>query len=76
MKYNADEYKNNYKNFNIGDKVLIKNDIPGKMQPIYKPKIYEVVQQKGSSVFVQRGKSNLMRDTSKLKAVPPTIIDT
>ena len=76
MKHNADKYKNDYKHFKIGDKVLIKNDIPGKMQPIYKPKIYEVVQQKGSSVFVQRGKSNLMRDTSKLKAVPPTIIDT
>ena len=43
------------------------------MQPIYKQKIYEVVQQKGSSVVqhVQRGKSNLMRDTSKLKSVSP-----
>ena len=63
MKHNADKYKDDYEHFKIGDKVVIMNDIPGKTQPIYKPKIYEVVRQKGSSVFVQR------RDTSKLKAV-------
>ena len=40
---------------------------------MYKPEIYKVLEQKGSSVIIQRNKSQLMRDTSHLKKIPESI---
>ena len=37
MKSRADEYRNEYKFFNVGDKVLIKNEKTGKLDSFYKP---------------------------------------
>ena len=40
MKSNADQNEKKQKSFNDGDKVLIQNNIKGKIQPAYKPKTY------------------------------------
>ena len=44
MKIYADNHRGNYKNYKVGDTVLIKNQSSRKFDPVYKPVPYQVVQ--------------------------------
>ena len=52
MKRYADKNRGNYKEFDVGDTVLVKNQNNRKFDPIYQPIPFKVVKQKGSSILV------------------------
>jgi len=56
----------------VGDKVLIKNEVKGKLKPKYVAEPYEVVNKKGSMITVRRGSEYKTRNSSKFKSVDCT----
>jgi hypothetical protein len=53
----------------VGDKVLLKNEVKGKLIPKYMSEPFEVVARKGSMITAQRGRELKTRNSSKFKAV-------
>ncbi|XP_014677756.1 PREDICTED: uncharacterized protein K02A2.6-like [Priapulus caudatus] len=53
----------------VGDKVLMKNNVSGKLIPKFKPDPYEVIDIRGPMVIIQRGEEVKARNCSLLKQI-------
>lgn len=53
----------------IGDYVILENEVRGKLTPTYDVKPYKIVSKKGSMVTAKRGEREVTRDSSRFKPV-------
>ena len=71
MKQYADGHRNaKTSNTKIGDTVLIKNTVKGKMETPFKPVPYEIINKKGSMLTARRGEHKVTRNSSFFKVIP------